>query len=201
MTASPRALLLATAALLAACTEPVRTEQPSTPASPDAAPNDAPIQRDPPRVTPAKAATPQTSASAAAAPPERATIELGPWQGELMPLLEQHVERAKSQHLTPFVEFYADWCPPCKALKKYWNEPSMAAAFKGTYVIVLNVDDWQDKLKGTGFVPRTIPVFYAVDEKGKPTGRKITGDDWGKNKDVPERMAPVLERFFAGTAP
>jgi hypothetical protein len=74
----------------------------------------------------------------------------------------------------------------------------MVAAFKGTYIIVLNVDDWQDKLKGTGFVPRTIPVFYAVDDKGKPTGRKITGDDWGKNKDVPERMAPVLAKFFAG---
>ena len=68
----------------------------------------------------------------------------------------------------------------------------MAAAFKGTYIIVLNVDDWQDKLTGTGFVPRTIPVFYAVDDKGKPTGRKITGDDWGKNKDTPEKMAPVL---------
>ena len=63
-------------------------------------------------------------------------------------------------------------------------------------IVVLDVDAWQDRLAGTGFVPRIIPVFYAVDASGKPTGRKITGDDWGKNKDVPERMAPVLEAFF-----
>jgi thiol-disulfide isomerase/thioredoxin len=185
------ALALGAAALAACGTDGSHSEPPAVPATPGAAePPPAPEPHaDPPPAPPKPAAPPEK--------PERATIELGPWQGELLPLLEQHAERAKGEGLVPFVYFYADWCPPCKALKRYWGESRMAVAFKGTYIVVLNVDDWQDKLKGTGFVPKTIPVFYAVDAKGKPTGRKITGDDWGKNKDTPDRMAPALEAFFA----
>jgi len=39
-----------------------------------------------------------------------------------------------------------------------------------------------------------IPIFYALDKDGKPTGRKVDGGAWDDN--IPENMAPVLDKFF-----
>jgi hypothetical protein len=72
----------------------------------------------------------------------------------------------------------------------------MKAAFKGTYIVQLDVDAWGKKLAVAGLPSQSIPVFYALDDKGKPTGRTLGGDAW--KEDVPENMAPPLDRFFHG---
>jgi thiol-disulfide isomerase/thioredoxin len=149
------------------------------------------VPAQPPPTTPVASVAP----SAAVAPPRPfALVELAPTQGDLQPLLREHVEKARARGLKPFVEFYADWCKPCKALASMMNDPFIVAAFTGTYLIKLNFDDWQDKLAEAGFQPREIPMFYALDALGQPTGRKLSGDAWGR-ADA-ESMSKVLGPFF-----
>jgi thiol-disulfide isomerase/thioredoxin len=114
-------------------------------------------------------------------------------------ILASEAGKAKAAGLKPFAEFSASWCPPCMAIKHTLEakDPQMVAAFAGTYVIRLDADEWSTKkLAGTGMRADTIPVFYALDAQGKTTGRSIDGGAWGDN--VPENMAPPLQRFFRG---
>ena len=175
---------------------------------------EAPLpQPEPPRsaaVVPARPTTMATASAASAAPvapiasveappvepPPRpfVLIELAPTLGDLRPLLREHAAKARARGLKPFVEFYADWCRPCKALAALMNDPFIVEAFTGTYVIKLNFDDWVPKLPDTGFQPREIPMFYALDARGQPTGRKLSGDAWGRANA--ESMAKALGPFF-----
>lgn len=127
--------------------------------------------------------------------PKRFTIvRLDPADGELSDLLEAEVQKAEELGREPYVEFYADWCPPCNALRKSLADERMVEAFAGTYIIQLDLDQWRSKLAGTGFDVDAIPVFFEIDNSGKPTGRIITGGAWGE--DIPENMAPPLKAFF-----
>jgi hypothetical protein len=139
-----------------------------------------------------------SSATAALPAPERpfARVELSPTQGDLTPLLREHVTRARDKRLRPFVEFYADWCKPCRDLSALMEGGRMIEALRSTYIIKVNVDDWQDKLRGTGFVPREIPVFYAIGGDGRPTGRQILG--YLKGEKASEKLIHRLGAFFQG---
>jgi thiol-disulfide isomerase/thioredoxin len=146
----------------------------------------------------AAASTAAATAQATNAAPERpfTLVELSPTQGDLAPLLHDHATRARDKKLRPFVEFYADWCKPCRDLDAMTGDARMIDALRSTYIIKLNVDDWEGKLRGTGFVPRQIPVFYAIDEEGRPTGRQILG--FLRGTTTPEKLAPRLRGFFQG---
>lgn len=111
-------------------------------------------------------------------------------------LLKLEAQKAANQGFKPYVEFYADWCPPCVALRKSLDDDRMVEAFTGTYIIQLNLDEWESKLPDAGFTVPAIPVFFELDDKGKPTGRTISGGAWGE--DIPENMAPPLKEFFSG---
>lgn len=117
--------------------------------------------------------------------------------GALSDALRTEATKAKAQGLEPHVEFWASWCQPCMDLAKSLGDPRMEAAFKGTYIIRLNADEWGDKLGGTGFNASAIPVFYELDAEGKKTGKTIDGGAWGEN--IPENMAPPLDRYFHGS--
>ncbi len=135
----------------------------------------------------------------AAAPASRGFVvtEVKPTAGDLKTVLQAEVAKAKAQGLKPYVELSATWCDPCNAIKKSLDDPRMKAAFKGTYVVTLDVDAWGKQLAAVGLPARSIPVFYAVDDDGKPTSRKVGGDAW--KEDVPANMAPPLDRFFHGS--
>ncbi len=109
-------------------------------------------------------------------------------------LLKSEVQKAKDQGRSPYVEFYADWCPPCNALRENLGDERMVDAFTGTYIIQLNLDEWKRELSGAGFAVPGIPMFFELDAEGKPTGRIISGGAWGE--DIPENMAPPLKEFF-----
>ena len=122
---------------------------------------------------------------------------LSPSDGRLEDLLKVEAQKAQAAKQDPYVEFDADWCPPCRALSASLSDERMIDAFAGTYIIRLNLDKWKSQLPGPGFYVAGIPAFFEIDAEGKPTGRTITGAAWGE--DIPENMAPPLKKFFRST--
>jgi hypothetical protein len=104
---------------------------------------------------------------------------------------------ATARGLKPFVYATATWCEPCKKLNASLSDPRMKDAFKGTYVVKLDIDEFDAKaLGGLGVRVRAVPSFYELGADGTPTGRMLVGD-WGP--DVPENMAPALKGFFGAS--
>ena len=128
------------------------------------------------------------------APDKFTVVQLEYSDTSLGDLLKAEVQKAKVEGRRPYVEFYADWCPPCNALRKHLGDERMVDAFTGTYIIQLDLDEWEKELSGAGFSVPGIPMFFEVDAAGRPTGRMISGGAWGE--DIPENMAPPLKEFF-----
>jgi thiol-disulfide isomerase/thioredoxin len=117
---------------------------------------------------------------------------------ELPAVIKAEVPKAKRLRRRLFVYFSAEWCGPCRSLRNSLGDPLMIDAFNGTYIIQLDVDEWKEKLAGTGFIIRSIPAFFEVSNEGKPTGHTIDGGAWGEN--TPENMVPPLKAFFKGSS-
>jgi len=130
------------------------------------------------------------------APETFSVIRIEPGQAKVKDILKAEAQKAAGLGRQPYVEFYADWCPPCNAIRDSLGDPRMVEAFAGTYIIKLDTDDWGDKLSGTGLYVPAIPAFYELDAQGKPTGWMITGTAWGE--DVPANIAPPMKAFFEG---
>ena len=136
------------------------------------------------------AAAPASSKSAAEG---WSSIEKG---GSLAASVKGEVAKALAAGKKPVVYIGATWCPPCQAIKRYKSDPQMAAAFAGTHIIELDVDDWTaPDLAALGYKAASVPVFIAVDKDGKAKGPTIDGGAWGDN--IPANMAPPLTKFFA----
>lgn len=117
-------------------------------------------------------------------------------QKNLITLLKAAARQAAAEGRKPFVEFYADWCGPCKRLTSHLADPLMVDALDGTYIVKLNSDDWKFIAIKKGFNLDGIPAFFEIDKEGHPTGRTINGGAW--EEDIPANMAPPLKKFFAG---
>ncbi len=115
---------------------------------------------------------------------------------DLGEILLAEAQKATELGREPYVDFSADWCPPCQAIEANIDDELMIDAFTGTYIIQLDFDEWEKKLSDTGFYVIGIPSYYEIDGEGYATGRMITGSAWGE--DIPENIAPPMKAFFAG---
>ena len=111
--------------------------------------------------------------------------------------LAAFVKDAKAAGLKPYAYLHASWCGPCNAIEKtHAADAQMVDAFKGTAIAMIDIDAADSKaLDAHGLESSAIPVFFKLDDGGKPTGEKIDGGAWGDN--VPANMAPPLKAFFA----
>ena len=122
------------------------------------------------------------------------SVRLKPSDGEFSSLITAEVTRARARNLRPFLELRAEWCGPCKALEASMGDARMADAFAGTFVISVDIDEFP-QVEKLGFDSGSIPVFFELDAKASPTGRRIDGGAWGEN--IAANMAPPLKAFFA----
>jgi len=102
---------------------------------------------------------------------KHAVVRLDPAGGELAAQLDRQAGKARARSLRPVVELRAEWCEPCKKLEA--GGPELDAALEGTYLVQLDVDAWAGRLGA--FAAPAIPVFFAIDEHGRPTGRRLDG--------------------------
>jgi thiol-disulfide isomerase/thioredoxin len=130
------------------------------------------------------------------APDHFTVVRVGKTKEKLLDIIKVEAKKAFDLGRQPYVEFYADWCPPCNAIRENLSDERMIDAFSGTYIIKVDLDFWESKLSGTGIYVSGIPAFYEIDSDGNPTGRMITGAAWGE--DVPENIAPPMKEFFNG---
>ena len=126
-------------------------------------------------------------------------VKLSATSQGLQSLVKAEVAKARGRRLKPIVYVGAGWCEPCRAIHAHQRDPRMVDAFKGTYVIELDMDDWgAGDMGALGYETKAIPVFMVVGDDASARGPKIDGGAWGDN--IPENMAPPLKRFFAGVS-
>lgn len=143
-------------------------------------------------------ALPGLAGAQAAAPDAPRIVELRPADGDLATQLQHGAAEARRQGLTAYVQFTAEWCGPCKRLRASLGDPAMADAFRGTYLLRLDADQWKRKLGDTGLRPSALPIFFALDTQGRATGASVDGGAW--KEDIPANMAPPLKAFFSAHA-
>lgn len=147
----------------------------------------------------AQRSTPEATDFQDPAPTGFTIVRLHPQDGDLQIMLTSEAQKATKLGQMPVVEFDATWCGPCQAIDKAIKAKNelMLNAYSGTYIIKLNVDEWGwgDSSKHD-FQFDGIPVYFKLDAQGKQTGEVIDGGAWGK--DIPENIAPVMDKFFHG---
>jgi hypothetical protein len=123
-------------------------------------------------------------------------VQIEPARAEFHDAILDEIARAQREHLKPYLEFWAPWCRACVDFKNSLGDARVRAALAGTYIIMINVDDWGDHLSETGFAPNEIPTFYELRADGRPTGRRSPEGGWRGSR--PESIARFLARFFHG---
>ena len=149
--------------------------------------------------SPASTPSPSGTAEQNAQVPHDSAImmaELTPQQGQLSDLLKMHVAKAKALHRTPYVELSATWCENCVLLEKSMKDPQVVDAFAGTYLVRLDIDQWdKTQLRTLGLsADAGVPAIYAVDSAAKGTGPDITvalPGNWAAAD-----LAPPLKKYF-----
>jgi thiol-disulfide isomerase/thioredoxin len=177
-----RAFACSLVALLVACTkDEVRSPAAATStAAPTAEPTPTPTAKPEPDVVPAEHGGGGHEETPPAARPPLSAVTLAPENGELGELLATAASRARADGLVPIVEMGATWCPPCKKIDALVDDAGFAASLAGIVLVRLDSDAWGEDLDAAGFDAKTIPTFYVVDARGRPTGPPVSGHKWGK---------------------
>ena len=120
-------------------------------------------------------------------------LDIEPVGGPLTEQLTVQAGKAIRAGKRPFVEMRAGWCPICKRVDKHLLGTELGAELSDVVVIRVDTDVFGPELKEAGLTSKTIPAFYELDRRGKPTEHWVNGHRWGPKANVPAK----LRAFFA----
>lgn len=121
------------------------------------------------------------------------------WHGiSLFEELQKHQRLASKKNQKIFIQLTGQWCSPCKRLRKKTEEKPLMDAYRGTYIIRLDYDEWKIDFATIGLTKTPVPSFFELDEKNQVTDYYINGNSW--KEITADAMAPILKPYFNGKA-
>jgi hypothetical protein len=88
----------------------------------------------------------------------------------------------------------AGWCPICKRVDRTLLGADFGAELDDVVLIRVDTDVFGPELNGAELTSKTIPAFYELDRRGKPTDHWVGGHRWGPKAEVPAKLGA----FFGG---
>jgi thiol-disulfide isomerase/thioredoxin len=93
------------------------------------------------------------------------------YQSDVYGYLRNHYDAARNENLRLYAYVYADWCPPCRAMRAaVASHASLQQAFDGTRVLMLNFDAYNclaSEIAGRNVYPlRIVPLLIKIDPDG-----------------------------------
>ncbi|MGH1346382.1 MAG: TlpA family protein disulfide reductase [Nannocystales bacterium] len=119
-------------------------------------------------------------------------VELKPSAGPLQQQLRLHAKRGANKGQRVVLEMGAPWCPPCKRAKALLAEDGVKAQLGGVILLRADSDVWGEDLDDLGFDAPVIPVYYALDSGGGPSGDSARGDRWKSREQVRKGLLAFL---------
>lgn len=107
-------------------------------------------------------------------------------------VLRDAANEAAEDELRPYLMFSAPWCQPCRVFKSHAGEPPLADALRGTYILVLDYDEWEKEAESLGV--DGIPIWIALGTGGALTNRRLDSSEWTYAK--PSVIAGALQAFL-----
>lgn len=145
-----------------------------------------------PEPEPERPESPEVELPEAEPAPALSIVELKPSAGPLRQQLRLYAKRGAKQGQRVVLEMGAPWCPPCKRAKALLAEDEVKAELGGVVLLRANSDVWGEDLDALGFDAPVIPVYYALDEAGGPSGDSARGDRWKSREQVRKGLLAFL---------
>jgi thiol-disulfide isomerase/thioredoxin len=123
------------------------------------------------------------------------------------------IDRAASEGKLVFLDFWADYCSPCKLMEKYtFTDPSVIERMNGSYIPVrINIETFDGYDLKAQYNVKLLPTIIVLNSKGKQvarfeesmSGSKLTSilAQYDTKKNRKKFGKPTVEPVKAGYAP
>src|SRR4051794_36105715 len=106
--------------------------------------------------------------------PRKASTRAAKKESAFRPLsLDKAVEVAKEEKKVVFIDFYADWCGPCKLLDAQTFSDDRVEKFFKEKAVAIKVDVDREKELARRFQIKYMPTLVFLNAEGKEIGRLV----------------------------